>query len=36
MFQMVLDSGVDVNAVDGEENSALQIASANGHEYLVR
>ena len=32
----MLDSGTDVNDVDDDDTTALQVASANGHEYLVR
>ena len=33
---MVLDDGLNVNAVDDDDTTALQVAATNGHEHLVR
>lgn len=33
---MLLDRGADVNAQDGNYRSALQLASAEGHEQTVQ
>ena len=34
--QTLLDQGCDVDSVDEDENTPLQVASANGHENVVR
>ena len=34
--QTLLDQGCDVDSVDEDENTPLQVASANGHEGVVR
>ncbi|KAK7497632.1 hypothetical protein BaRGS_00011027 [Batillaria attramentaria] len=34
--QTLLDQGSDVDSVDDDENTPLQVASANGHESVVR
>lgn len=34
--QTLLDQGCDVDSLDEDENTPVQVASANGHENVVR